>query len=72
VVYDWLGAGEKLALHMRQSGGHRHGPEDWAALLDFADLVFFGKKPQSGSVFNKLPYPDAKPGFSWQAPRKPE
>jgi hypothetical protein len=67
-VYDWLGAGDKIGLHIRQQGGHQQGPEDWAALLDFADLVFFGKKPKGGRVFDKVPYPDAKPAFSWKAP----
>jgi len=71
VVYHWLGAGDRIVLHMRR-GRHKQGPEDWAALLDFADLVFFGKKPQSGQEFNNFPYPDAKPGFSWKAPEKSE
>ncbi len=71
VVYGWLGAGDKIGLHMRQKGGHAQGVEDWAALLDFADLTFFGKKPASGRKFDKLPYPDAKPAFSWKAPPKP-
>jgi len=72
MVYDWLGAGGKIGLHVRPQGGHKQGPEDWAALLDFADLTFFGKKPKGGQEFGKLPYPDAKPGFSWKAPPKPK
>jgi hypothetical protein len=67
IIYDWLGASGKMALHMRQ-GRHKQGPEDWGALLDFADMVFFNKKPESGRKFDTLPYPDADPGFSWKAP----
>jgi len=67
IIYDWLGASGKIALHMRQ-GRHKQGPEDWGALLDFADMVFFNKKPAGGRKFDTMPYPDADPGFSWKAP----
>lgn len=40
-VYDWLGAPQRLAIRYR-AGGHMHAPQDWAALLDFADHVFRG------------------------------
>jgi fermentation-respiration switch protein FrsA (DUF1100 family) len=69
VVYDWLGAGDKLGWNFRP-GGHAQGKEDWAALLDYADLVFFKKKPESGRKFDTLPFPDKKPPFSWKAPPK--
>ena len=70
-VFEWLGAGEKLGIYYRQEGGHKQGEEDWQALLDFADLVFFGKKPKSGETFKKLLFPDEKLRFSWKAPPKP-
>jgi hypothetical protein len=69
VVYDWLGAPEKIGLHFRK-GHHRQGPEDWAAMMDFADQVFFDKKPENGRTFNKLPFPEEKLHFSWKAPKK--
>ena len=43
-VFELHGAADKLAIHYRP-GPHRHDPEDWAALLDFADYVFKGIKP---------------------------
>lgn len=70
-VYEWLGAAGKLGVYFRQKGGHAQGREDWAALLDFADLTFAGRQPESGRKFDELPYPDARPGFSWQAPARP-
>jgi hypothetical protein len=41
-VFDLLGVGDKNGLHYRE-GEHDHSAEDWRALLDFADKVFFGK-----------------------------
>ena len=71
VVYQWLGVGDKLGVYFRQKGGHQQGPEDWATLLDFADLTFCGKHPPKSRKFDTLPYPDAQPAFFWQAPPKP-
>lgn len=59
-VYDWMGVPERVGLYFRQKGGHAQGPEDWGALLDFADINFFGKNPQRGITFNQLPYPDIR------------
>jgi hypothetical protein len=36
IVYDFLGAGDKIAIVFRP-GGHGHTPEDWQTLLNFAD-----------------------------------
>ncbi|MBI5092017.1 MAG: hypothetical protein HZB26_06175 [Candidatus Hydrogenedentes bacterium] len=56
-VFQFLGAGEKIALHERP-GGHDMVPEDWEALLDFADHVFFGKALTG--TYNNWPYPGVK------------
>ncbi|OPZ25818.1 MAG: hypothetical protein BWZ02_02291 [Lentisphaerae bacterium ADurb.BinA184] len=41
-VFRLLGAETRIGLWYRD-GGHAHGPADWEALLDFADLQFFGR-----------------------------
>lgn len=71
VVFEWLGAGNRIGWWFRP-GGHAQGKEDWAAMLDYADWVFFGKKPESSRQFDKLPFPDEKPPFSWKAPERIE
>ena len=40
-VFDFLGAKEKIGMHFRQ-GGHAQNEEDWLALVDFVDKVFYG------------------------------
>ncbi|MDP6635204.1 MAG: hypothetical protein QGG42_09920 [Phycisphaerae bacterium] len=65
IVYDWLGAPDRIATHWRP-GGHAQGLEDWRALLDFADAQFFKKKPKRR--FDILPYKDANPPINWKAP----
>ena len=42
-VYDWLGVPENLGVNFRP-GGHRLDPEDWRAILDFADQHLRGLK----------------------------
>jgi hypothetical protein len=64
-VFRFLGAGDRIALHERP-GGHDTVPEDWEALLDFADHVFFGKALKL--TYNNWPYPEAPKAFSWAAP----
>jgi hypothetical protein len=64
-VFAWLGADRKQGLHWRD-GGHAQNEEDWLALLDFADQVFFDKK--SRRSFSTLTYPDAKVPVDWQTP----
>jgi hypothetical protein len=58
-VYDFLGAGANNAIHFR-AGGHDQLPEDFAALLDFADLHFRGKP--SATPFNVLPFAEVANG----------
>ncbi len=65
-VFDFLNASGNNGIHFRQ-GGHDQMIEDWQALADFADKIFFNKK--SSRSFNKLPFTDAKL-FSWTAPKK--
>ena len=43
-VFRWLDALGRNAIHFRE-GGHGQTEEDWMALLDFADFVFYGKRP---------------------------
>jgi hypothetical protein len=64
-VYRLLGRPEMIAIQFRP-GGHEHSTADWAALLDFADEVFFHKT--SGRDWNPNPFPDLQPAFSWTAP----
>ncbi len=66
VVFDWLGVGQKNALHFRE-GGHEHSSKDWYALLDFADYLFQGKDEDRPSEFNRLPFPE-RSSFDWSAP----
>jgi hypothetical protein len=40
-VYGFFGVPDKVGIHYRQ-GDHSHNTEDWEALLDFADLTFYG------------------------------
>jgi hypothetical protein len=65
IVFDWLGAGDRIGMSWRP-GGHAQGIEDWRALLDFADVQFFKKKTKRN--FNTLPYKDAKLPITWKAP----
>ena len=68
-VFDFLGAGDKLGIHFR-TGGHAQNEDDWRTLVDFADKVFFGKKPAGGKRFDQMPFSDAPRPFSWSAPKK--
>ena len=64
-VFKFLGADDKIGIHFRE-GKHEQNEEDFAALLDFADHQFFGKKPAQD--FTKLAFPDAPKPWSWTAP----
>ena len=55
-VYKFLGAEDRIGILYRE-GKHEHNADDFAALLDFADKVLLGKKPDRD--FNRLPFPDA-------------
>jgi len=59
------GMPDRIGLHWRE-GGHAQGPEDWTALLDFADQYFFGKK--ANRAFDTWAYPDADLPFVWKEP----
>lgn len=65
LVYRWFDAEADIAIHWRP-GGHAQREEDWLALLDFADLYFFGKQPKSD--FTRLAFPDAKLPIDWTLP----
>lgn len=67
VVYEWMDAADRTGLHWRD-GVHDQGREDWAALLDFADLQFFGKKTKR--AYDEWTYSDAVLPFDWKAPEK--
>ncbi len=66
-VFRFLGAADRTAIHFRE-GKHDQNAEDWAALLDFADLQLFQKKV--GTRFDTFPFADAPAGYSWSAPKK--
>jgi hypothetical protein len=65
-VYEFLGAGDRIGIHFRE-GPHAQNEEDWKALLDFADLQFFGKKVETR--FDRIAFPNAPKAFTWSAPR---
>ena len=66
-VYAFLGAPEKIAINFRP-GGHEHGAEGFSTLLDFADEVFFDRKPAVKRDWNPNQFSDLPPGYSWRAP----
>jgi len=49
VVFEWLGAGDRIGLHWRD-GKHAQNQEDWAALLDFADQYFLARRLNEDST----------------------
>jgi len=66
VVYEFLGAGDRIGTVFRP-GGHEHGLRDWQALLDFADKQLLGK--DVARRFDELAFPDdARERFTWTAP----
>ena len=64
-VYNFLGAGDRIGLHFR-TAQHDQTDEDWHALLDFADRLFFGKKVER--QFDALPYPADEKAVTWETP----
>ena len=66
-VYEWLGAKDKLGLYDHAPRGHGFGEDDVFTILDFADQLFYGKKPESGKAFDQISNPDLV-GFEWKAP----
>ena len=67
-VYDWLQVGDRCRVHWRP-GEHAQQKEDWQALLDFADEMFFNRR--GTSKFNAWVYPNLNPAPNWSAPRRP-
>lgn len=41
-AFELFDAGDRIAFHARE-GEHRHDPDDWRALVDFADRCWFGR-----------------------------
>jgi hypothetical protein len=68
VVYEWMGIKDRCAQWYRP-GGHDQGADDWKALADFADHVFFGKPLEKAADFYQEPWPSEPLHFSWVAPR---
>jgi hypothetical protein len=64
-VFDFLRVPERIGIVFRP-GPHEQNAQDWAALLDFADQQFFGKKV--ARRFDQLDFPDAPSGHSWKKP----
>ena len=67
-VYDWLGVKERCAQWYRD-GGHDQGSQDWTALADFADFIFFEKALPNAKTFYQEPWPDIPLHYSWKQPR---
>jgi len=55
IVYEYLGRGVPVRVHWRE-GTHAQRAEDWRALLDFADEMFFGRR--GTSLYNQWRYPE--------------
>lgn len=66
IVYEWMGAGGMIRLHMRSSGGHAQSEADYRALFDFTDEVFFGKR--GATEYNRWLHPDVPLRMDWAAP----
>jgi dienelactone hydrolase len=65
-VFSFLGVPDRIAIAYRE-GAHEHTAEDFYALLDFADQVFFNKPAKRD--WNANPFPDHAPAYSWTAPK---
>ena len=66
-VFEWLGAQDKLGLYNHAPHGHGIVEDDFFTILDFADQIFYGKKPKSGKAFDQISNPDIV-GFKWGVP----
>jgi hypothetical protein len=67
-VFEFLGVGDRIGIAFRP-GKHEQNAEDWATLLDFADLQFYGKA--NTRRFDQLAFPDLPKAFSWKSPALP-
>jgi len=68
-VFNWLGADDKLGLYDHSPHGHGICEDDMHTIMDFANQIFFGKKPRNGKAFDRISNPDLT-GFHWKAPAK--
>ena len=66
-IYEWLGVRHKLGLYDHSPHGHGICEDDMHTIMDFADRIFYGKKPKSGKAFDQINNPDLN-GFEWKAP----
>ena len=66
-IFKAYGEESKAGIFYTNSG-HDHNIDKWIALLDFADMVFSGKKPAYD--FSKIPFSDLPKAYSWSAPGK--
>lgn len=64
-VFASLGAENKMGIFYANSG-HDHKIDKWIALLDFADMIFYGKK--AAYDYNSIPFPNLEKAFSWSRP----
>jgi hypothetical protein len=64
-VWTSLGAENKTGIFYANTG-HDHNMDKWIALLDFADLVFYGRKPEYD--YNSIPFRDLEKAYSWTPP----
>jgi hypothetical protein len=65
-VYNFLDVPDRCGQHFRP-GKHEHASEDWRALLEFADALFFGKT--SDCDFMQAPFRSTKQYFEWTSPK---
>lgn len=66
-VYEWLDAGNNVGLYDHSPRGHGVTQDDLHTVLDFADLIFYDKKPVSDKRFDQISNPGLV-GFKWKAP----
>jgi hypothetical protein len=64
-VFTALGADQKMGIFYINSG-HDQNIDKWIALLDFADMVYYGKA--TSYDYKSIPFPDMKKAYSWKAP----
>ena len=68
-VFAFLGVPSHIGTHFRK-GGHENLDEDYLAMLDFADLHFFGRATQRD--FKYKWDPSYTPTYTWTAPHREE
>jgi hypothetical protein len=74
IVYKWLGVEERVGLYDHSPRGHELKQDDYDAIMDFADMVFYDKKPSGGREFYKNTGPnflgdqDIDATVNWKVP----